>query len=383
MNDPISAPSSMQTGSMPNSRRALLAAGFAAGMTFRPGVAGWAGRAIPLASVGSPGPALGDTPAARGEWDYFKSQFMRADGRVVDNANGGISHSEGQGFAMLLAVRFDEADVFARCLQWTRGMLARPDDTLLAWSYRPHEPNPVPDRNNATDGDLLVAWALAEAARKWHAPAYHALAVAMSRDILRHLVVEASDRVVLLPGIHGFRQNDGVVLNPSYYVFPAFQELRQILPAPQWSMLEEGGLRLMRNARFGRWGLVPDWVTLPRGSGRPSLAHGRPARFSYDAMRVPLYLVWGGFASEPAVGAAAQFWHDPEHRHMPAWVDLRTNQPAHYAADPGIAAIAALSDSGGGRPVQRLKATPPVLPHAYYATVLRLLARQADIERGT
>lgn len=365
-------------------RRAVLASGLLAGLALRPHQAGQTGLlTVPTAQSPvrrgfAPPARAASGPAARQEWAHFKSRFMAPEGRVTDNMNGGMSHSEGQGFAMLLAVRFDEPDSFARLLRWTRGVLARPGDTLLSWSFQPGAVNPVPDTNNATDGDLLVAWALAEAARQWQMPEYNALAVAMCRDILGKLVVESSERATLLPGLEGFRQNDCIIVNPSYYVFPAFHALRHVLPSRQWAQLEESGLRLMRNARFGRWGLVPDWVSLPRTLGRPSLAPGRPARFSYDAMRVPLYMVWGGFGGEPAVGAAARFWHDPAHRMMPAWVDLRTDQTAQYAADPGIAAIASLAAQGAGRAPLPLSAAPPILPDAYYPAVLRLLARQAD-----
>ena len=37
-------------------------------------------------------------------WESYKSRFMMADGRIVDTGNGNVSHTEGQGFAMLLAV---------------------------------------------------------------------------------------------------------------------------------------------------------------------------------------------------------------------------------------------------------------------------------------
>jgi endo-1,4-beta-D-glucanase Y len=45
-------------------------------------------------------------------WRQYKDRFVTSEGRVVDNANGGISHSEGQGYAMLIAERLDgQADV--------------------------------------------------------------------------------------------------------------------------------------------------------------------------------------------------------------------------------------------------------------------------------
>ncbi len=34
-------------------------------------------------------------------WERYKARFMMPDGRIIDTANGNVSHTEGQGFAML------------------------------------------------------------------------------------------------------------------------------------------------------------------------------------------------------------------------------------------------------------------------------------------
>jgi endoglucanase len=44
---------------------------------------------------------------------------------VVDTANNGISHSEGQGYAMLMAEWANERETFGRLLNWTRSNLSR------------------------------------------------------------------------------------------------------------------------------------------------------------------------------------------------------------------------------------------------------------------
>ena len=36
-------------------------------------------------------------------WEHFKLKFITEDGRVVDDGNNNMSHSEGQGIGMLLA----------------------------------------------------------------------------------------------------------------------------------------------------------------------------------------------------------------------------------------------------------------------------------------
>ena len=37
------------------------------------------------------------------QWQPWRDRFMTADGRIVDDANSNISHSEGQGYGLLLA----------------------------------------------------------------------------------------------------------------------------------------------------------------------------------------------------------------------------------------------------------------------------------------
>ncbi|MBB5692313.1 glycosyl hydrolase family 8 [Muricoccus pecuniae] len=311
------------------------------------------------------------------EWPAFRQRFVTPEGRVLDTGNGNISHSEGQGAALLFAVRADDRATFERVLSWTRTVLRRPTDALLAWRYRPGTATPVSDLNNATDGDLMVAWALTEAAERWGAAQHRALAVQMGRDLLRRVVLSQGDEIVLLPGAEGFFRPDHLVLNPSYYVIPAFRALDRVLPSPHWRALEESGVALASRARFGRWRLPPDWVTLPRGAGRPGLAAGWPPRFSYDAVRVPLYLAWGGRTDGAALRSAVEFWSDPAHASPPAWADLRTNAIAPYGGDAGQRAVERLAQAslyGSGRAA--LLPRVAGAPH-YYAASLVMMSQLA------
>ena len=70
-----------------------------------------------VASLGLAVPAYAERQAPlvdAAEWHSFRDRFIQADGRVLDTANGGISHSEGQGWGMLFAARFDDRDSFTR-----------------------------------------------------------------------------------------------------------------------------------------------------------------------------------------------------------------------------------------------------------------------------
>jgi endoglucanase len=93
-----------------------------------------------------------------GMWTAFRQIYLSGDGRIVDNGNGGISHSEGQGYGMVLATLVGDRPRSRPC-GWTERTLLRGDVALFAWRYDPRAPNPVADTNNASDGDMLIAWA--------------------------------------------------------------------------------------------------------------------------------------------------------------------------------------------------------------------------------
>jgi endoglucanase len=311
------------------------------------------------------------------DWEEFRRRFISADGRVIDTGNGGCSHSEGQGYGLMFAVGFNDPDSFDLVLRWTERHLRRPYDALHAWRYLPGAPCPVADWNNATDGDMFIAAALSRAARRWNRPDYLRAAAAIARDILAVLVRQVGGRTVLLPGATGFEAADSVTVNPSYYAFPILAELGEIAPSPVWDRVIADGIALIQDGRFGAWQLPPDWLRVARADGALQPDPRWPARFSYDAIRVPLHLAWGRVPG--AAGAAFCAWA-ASRTVQPAWVDLRTNADAGYAASPGMTAIARLATASRdprGRVEGAASWQPIRVAPDYYSASLMLLARLA------
>jgi len=193
-------------------------------------------------------------------------------------------------------------------------------------------------------------------------------------------------QMVLMPGLRGFERAQHTVVNPSYYAFPAIRALAAAVPDPLWLRMAADGIALLRRGRFGRWRLPPDWLMVDRLDGRLSPAHGWPARFSYDAIRVPLYLAWVGLTEEPGVTGPDAFWSD-QHRMtagaIPAWADLSSNAISPYPASPGIAAVSQLLRAVrvmGGPPL--FSAGGQIPPTDYYSGALSLLATLAARDAG-
>ncbi|MFT8467771.1 MAG: glycosyl hydrolase family 8 [Acetobacter syzygii] len=304
------------------------------------------------------------------EWGWYTSHFLRDDGRIVDNGNGSQSHTEGQGYGMLFAQAYDDKKAFEKIFAWTENNLKLPDSALHAWHYLPDTSPHVPDRNNATDGDLLIALALAFAGYRWQKSEYLNSARAIYKDVRKRLVQKVAGKRVLLPGYIGFTNPDSVTINLSYYVMPSLILATGLDNAEVWRSLIKDGLALIRSGRFGRWNLPPDWLQISSHTGAVSIAPQFPPRFSYDAVRVPLYLAWAGQLGGELMAGFDNYWTAWPAGSLPAWVDLKTGERSPYNAPPGF------YDIGGACGFGTMAATmPPVqMNDNYYSSSLALLS---------
>lgn len=245
-------------------------------------------------------------------WEAYKAAFLDPSGRIVDNGNGGISHSEGQGYGLLLAyLAANQAD-FEQIWYFTRTELLIRDDGLAAWSWNPNTNPHVDDINDASDGDLLIAYALARAGAAWGRADYTQAATKIAKALLDKVVVRTGGQTLLLPGASGFtaaERSDGPVINPSYWIFEAFPVLNALAPSEKWRELTTSGLSLIQQMQFGSRGLPADWVSLQRS---PKPAQGFPPEFGYNAIRIPLYLIRGGIQDKNLLGRLQQGMMDPD-----------------------------------------------------------------------
>ena len=207
----------------------------------------------------------------------FLDRYVQDDGRVVRHDQGGDTVSEGQAYALLLAVADGDEERFARVWDWTRTHLQRPDG-LLAWRWADGH---VVDDEPATDADLDTARALLLAGKRFHEPRYREAAMALKRAIVDGETTWAANRTVLVAG--PWARDGTIVVNPSYWSPKAFQQLG-------FAKVEESSRQLTE--RLLESGLPPDWARVePFGifpSGPPS--GGADPAYSYDAVRMPIRL---------------------------------------------------------------------------------------------
>lgn len=309
--------------------------------------------------------------AASEGWSSYKTRFMATDGRIKDTANNNVSHTEGQGFAMLLAVDNDDRQGFERLWQWTRLHLSNKQNGLFYWRYNPAAADPVIDKNNASDGDVLIAWALLRAGEKWNVADYLTQSDKLQRAIVSRNVIRFAGYTIMLPGAQGFNKTSYVVLNPSYFLFPAWRDFARRSHLKIWSQLIDDGFDLLgKMNHFGRSALPLDWVALNvDGSMAPAIAW--PPRFSYDAIRIPLYIWWYDPQSLRLV-PFQRYWANYSRLQTPAWINVSTNEAAPYNMDGGLLAVRDLIMGDTAQLTDRLDAQ-----ENYYSASLRLLVWSA------
>jgi endoglucanase len=318
-------------------------------------------------------PALVGTLTDAELWRAYKAKFVTETGRIVDTANAMVSHTEGQGYGLLLAVAANDRPTFERIWGWTRANLAVRNDELFAWRWEPDHRPAVADLNDAADGDILIAWALAEAADAWSEDAYRVASRRIAVEVGRRLVLwQSANGAVLLPAAAGFAvedRSDGPIVNLSYYVFPAFMRLPLVAPEFDWAGLARSGLRLIEASRFGEQNLPVEWMSLAGGTSHP--AEGFAGEFAYNAIRIPLYLAWSGAGGRDHF-APFQAWS--RQGGDLATLDVKSGRPVNRLDEAGYAAIPALVacvTSGSPWP-----ASLKTLQEAgnYYSSTLQLLS---------
>ncbi|MEM9222217.1 MAG: glycosyl hydrolase family 8 [Pseudomonadota bacterium] len=306
------------------------------------------------------------------EWEAFKQRFVRSDGRVVDVEKNGVSHSEGQSYGMLLAVYADDQATFDNILNFTFSEMRRGKDRLISWLYDPRANPPVTDRNNASDGDIVIAYSLLKAGMKWQDPRYVRLAEPIINDIGRLLLAKKDGMVLLRPGAFGFDHShqEGPVVNLSYYVYGALLLFETVNARHPFLEAWQSGLMLTEAAVSRSNGHAPDWITMRRDRAL-SPAQSFAQRSSYDAVRIPLFMAMGGRVPARYFAPFDHTWNIAGDR-VPEDIDLSSGKAVMAMNEPGYRAIAALTACAArgvplGADVKRFE------PTTYFSSALHLM----------
>jgi endoglucanase len=207
----------------------------------------------------------------------FLATYVAPHGRVVRHDQGGDTVSEGQAYAMLVAVAIGDEDTFASVWAWTKDHLRR-SDGLLAWRW---DDGAVVDWQVAADADLDAAHALFLAAARFDEPRYHDDAVRLADAVHDHLTIPLDAGRLLVAGPWAV---DEQVWNPSYLSPLAFSVLYRHGDDARWAEVASTSRVLVDRLTAEPPHLPPDWARLTSTGPVP---HGDPPTYGYDAVRTP------------------------------------------------------------------------------------------------
>lgn len=245
------------------------------------------------------------------DWEQFKSVYISSDGRVIDGSTPQmVTTSEGQSYALLLALIANDRATFDKVLGWTETNLSNGDLTahLPAWLWGMQKDSKkmgVLDSNSAADSDLWIAYALAEAGRIWGDYRYKSLSYFLTTRILNEESVKIPTiGTVILPGKKGFKLNEtSWRLNPSYLPLQIFRRFEVLYPAAPWHDIAQNSAEFLKQSAPN--GFSPEWAVL--NANNQITPDEKDSKIGgYNAIRVYL---WLGMLSDEEPEKAALMAH--------------------------------------------------------------------------
>ena len=300
---------------------------------------------------------------AHDEAESFFERYVQPDGRVSRTDQGGDTVSEGQAYAMLLAVALDDRSHFDRVWHWTRDDLQR-DDGLLAYHWSQGH---VDSDQPATDADLDAARALVLAGKRFESGDYTRAGTRMGDAILSDETSPVDGVPVLTAG--PWARSSSPTVNPSYFSPRAYADLASAHSDSRWDDLAATSRSVVTSLDGS--GLPPDWARvdalssssghasaqatpIPAPSGAASSGEGSSGPTSgLDAVRVAVRSAESCVPSDRRI--AARLW--PLYRRDPGAATYSLNGKASGGqthAASYVAAAAAAKAAGEDKTAEQL-----------------------------
>ena len=225
----------------------------------------------------------------------------------VSDVKNHDARTEGMSYGMMIAVQFDEKDIFDRLWRWSKKYMQHQDGSrkgYFAWSCKTDGTHNA--EGAASDGELYFITALIFASNRWgddtgidyKAEAQHILDCIQPRDNM-YLIDPETKLITFTPDGFGRRFTD-----PSYHI-PAFYEVWAKWAddgrADYWNECARKSRAFLHTCINEKTGLNGDQcqydgseMQMPRFPGMPQRPEGAAPRrngnnnFRYDSWRVPM-----------------------------------------------------------------------------------------------
>lgn len=224
-------------------------------------------------------------------WGIFKKNFISSQGRVIDRFNSDVTHTESTGYGMFFAVTYGDKKTFDLIRTWLHNNIKKNEKNLYGWKWGKRSDGTwgMLDMNNATDGDMWIAYSLLLAYEKWNDVGYMQEAKQLIQAIKENTIIKINGKHLLLPAYFGFVKEDYVKLNPSYVIPFIFEKFRIYDHDKIWDSLILDSIDFFQMSALGNLRMHPDWIKFDINEDRYTY-FGNESIFGFDAIRVPLFL---------------------------------------------------------------------------------------------
>lgn len=237
------------------------------------------------------------------QWNQHYIHWGKDEAYVItkQTPEGRIVLSEAQGYAMYIAVLAaergeDTQEDFQKLYQYY--MNHRTDQTqLMSWRQTVKNGQVQEDPNNATDGDLYIAYALIQAAQLWkdQASEYEEQARVILQDILAYNYNSQAN--FLTAGNWASQESDYYWLMRSSDTLPQlFETFYDFTKDEQWLSIKASMLeKLEMISAQEDTGLIPDFIWIDEGgearvAEANAVASAHDGDYYYNACRLPYVL---------------------------------------------------------------------------------------------
>jgi endo-1,4-beta-D-glucanase Y len=226
-------------------------------------------------------------------WTNYKKNFISEQGRVIDRFNKDITHTESLGYGMFFAVSYGDYKTFVLIREWLHQNIEMNKNDLYGWKWGKRENGSwgMLDLNNATDGDMWIAYSLILAYEKWSEEHFLNEAKILIEAIKKHTIIKAGGKNLLLPSQFGFVKDDHLKLNPSYTIPFIFDKFAIYNHDKIWKSLIFDSIDMFKNSAIGNLKIHPDWIKLDLVTLQYDY-FGNESIFGFDSIRTPLFLAY-------------------------------------------------------------------------------------------
>jgi len=334
-------------------------------------------------------PAGVSSQAARVAYERWKTDLVRMDGKTgfrrvirpdVENNAANTTVSEGIGYGMILAVVMDDQALFDDFWKYSQQHLN--ERGLMHWLIG--EDGSVMGSGAATDADEDIAWALAQADKKWGGKGsldkdYLELAKGQIKKIWDHEVDHGRGELLLAGDSWG-----GIVpFNPSYFAPNQYRLFGKLTDNEAgWSQVIDRGYELLTKTLTSSSGnqdngLIAAWTN---DQGAPAAPFdGAPLHYQYDSARIPFrigmdFCEFGEPRAKAYLAKTSTFFSGVGASNIVDGYELNgtpkpENPDKQSALFVGAAAVGAMSDAGYQPFVDAsygLLASKDMRPKSYY-----------------